>query len=94
MIRNGESLITIAAANVRPKSFQQNVDGYTGTRDTYLDGEFSSDEFDLSPVIRVDQVAGEAFDESPVVRPQQGLLQFRDLFGDAIDQIPARFNDL
>ena len=35
---NGEALITIADANVSIATFQQNVNGYTGTQDGYIDG--------------------------------------------------------
>jgi hypothetical protein len=81
---NGEATITIKDANVSVATFQNGVNGYTGTTDAYLDGEFSGEKFGQDPVIRVDQAKG-----SPDVRPQQGLLRFADMFGGAVGQVPA-----
>ena len=38
---NGEATITIVDANVSMATFQNGVNGYTGTTDAYLDGEFT-----------------------------------------------------
>ncbi len=85
---NGESVVTIADANVSIATFQEGVDGYTGTEDAYLDGENIGLKFGQDPVIRVDQVKGEGEDVAAVVRPQQGLIKFDDIFGNAVGQIP------
>ena len=79
----GEATITIVDANVSRATFQNGVDGYTGTSDAYLDGELVSDQFGQDPVIRVDQSKG-----TNVSRPQQGLLRFDDMFGNALNQVP------
>ena len=86
---NGESVITIADANVSIATFQDGVDGYDGTSDAYLDGESLTLRFGQDPVVRVDQVKGEGEDVPPVVRPQQGLIRFDDMFGDQVNQVPA-----
>ncbi len=86
---NGEAVVTIADANVQIKTFQNGVDGYTGTFDAYLDGEQINSKFGQDPVIRVDQVKGEGETMPPVVRPQQGLIRFDNMFGNAINQVPA-----
>ena len=52
---NGEATVTIVDANVSIATFQNGVNGYTGTSDAYLDGELSFDKFGQDPVIRVDQ---------------------------------------
>jgi Calx-beta domain len=84
---NGEALITIVDANVLTKSFENGVDGYFGTTDGYIDGELITDKFGQDPVVRVDQVKGEG-EPGSSVRPQQGLLRFDSLFGNAANQVP------
>ena len=59
-----------------------------------LTGESIFDKFGQDPVIRVDQVKGEGEDVATVVRPQQGLLKFEDIFGDAANQVPADLKSL
>ena len=86
---NGEATVTVADANVSIATFQQNVNGYAGTQDGYIDGEAIFTKFGQDPVIRVDQVKGEGEDVATVVRPQQGLLKFEDIFGNAANQVPA-----
>ena len=86
---NGTSVVTIADANVEIATFQNDVNGYSGTVDTYLDGELITDEFGFDTVVRVDQVKGEGEDTPPAVRPQQGLLRFDDVFGAGLNQVPA-----
>jgi hypothetical protein len=81
---NGEATITITDANVSIATFQNGVNGYTGTSDAYLDGEFVLDTFGQDPVIRVDQAKG-----TTGVRPQQGLIKFDDMFGAGINQVPT-----
>jgi hypothetical protein len=80
---NGEATITITDANVSLAVFQNGVDGYTGTKDAYIDGEFTTDFFGQDPVIRVDQAKG-----TSVGPPQQGLIRFDDMFGAAMGQVP------
>jgi hypothetical protein len=79
---NGEATVTIKDANVSVATFQNGVNGYMGTSDAYLDGEFVGEKFGQDPVIRVDQAKGAD------VRPQQGLIRFADMFGDALNQVP------
>ncbi len=81
---NGEATITIKDANVSVKTFQNGVNGYTGTIDAYLDGELTADLFGQEQVVRVDHVKG-----ATVVRPQQALLKFDQLFGNALSQVPV-----
>ena len=80
---NGEATVTITDANVSLAKFQNGVNGYFGTTDAYLDGEFTTDFFGQDPVIRVDQAKG-----TTVGPPQQGLLRFDDMFGAALGQVP------
>ena len=56
--QDGEAIVTIADANVSVATFQNGVNGYTGTTDAYLDGQFTLDKFGQDPVIRVDQAQG------------------------------------
>ena len=86
---NGLATVTIADANVEIATFQNDVNGYSGTADTYLDGELITDEFGFDTVVRVDQVKGEGEDTPPAVRPQQGLLRFDDVFGAGLNQVPV-----
>jgi hypothetical protein len=81
---NGEATITIRDANVSIATFQNGVDGYVGTTDAYLDGQFIVDKFGQDPIVRVDQSKG-----ASVGPPQQGLIRFADLFGGAAGQIPS-----
>ncbi|HYO25666.1 MAG TPA: DNRLRE domain-containing protein, partial [Lacipirellulaceae bacterium] len=80
---NGEATITITDANVSLAVFQNGVNGYSGTKDAYLDGEFTTDFFGQDPVIRVDQAKG-----ASVGAPQQGLIRFDEMFGGALGQVP------
>ena len=85
---NGEAIVTIEDANVLTQSFQNGTNGYTGTKDAFLDGELIFDKLGQEGVIRVDQVKGEGEQAAAVVRPQQGLIRFDDMFGNGADQIP------
>lgn len=85
---NGEAVVKIVDANVLTKTFQNGRDGYSGTKDGYIDGELITDKFGQDPVVRVDQVKGEGADALAVVRPQQGMLRFDNMFGSALNQIP------
>jgi hypothetical protein len=78
---NGEATITIVDANVSVATFQNGVNGYSGTTDAYLDGEFVNDTFGQDSIVRVDQA-------NAAVRPQQGLLRFDSMFGAALGQVP------
>jgi hypothetical protein len=80
---NGEAEITIVDANVSLATFQDGVNGYDGTSDGYIDGEFVFDQFGQDPVVRVDQAKG-----TTDVRPQQGLLRFDSMFGNGLGQVP------
>ena len=83
---NGEATVTIVDANVSVATFQNGVNGYSGTSDAYLDGQFLLDTLGQGPVVRVDQATTTG---SGAVRPQQGLLKFDDLFGAAANQVPS-----
>ncbi len=80
---NGEATITIVDANVSVATFQNGLNGYTGTKDAYLDGEFTLDKFGQDPVIRVDQAKG-----TSIGPPQQALIRFDEMFGAALGQVP------
>jgi hypothetical protein len=80
---NGEATVTITDANVSLAVFQNGVNDYMGTKDAYIDGEFTTDFFGQDPVIRVDQAKG-----TSVGPPQQGLIRFDDMFGAAMGQVP------
>ncbi|HEY6565273.1 MAG TPA: DNRLRE domain-containing protein, partial [Pirellulaceae bacterium] len=81
-------MVTIVDANVLTKTFRNGLNGYSGTIDGYIDGELIFDKFGQDPVVRVDQVKGGAGDPIAAVRPQQGLLRFDAMFGNAMNQIP------
>lgn len=85
---NGEATVVIVDGNVTTARFQNGVNGYFGTQDATLDGEFTFDTFGQDTVVRVDQVKGEGEDVPVDVRPQQGLIRFDNLFGDGAGQIP------
>lgn len=88
-VNNGEAVVTIADANVSIATFQNgDGNGYNGTSDATLDGEFVFDKFGQGSVVRVDQVKGEGEDTPENVRPQQGLIKFDNLFGDGPGQVP------
>ncbi len=86
---NGVADVTIADANVQIATFQNGVNDYTGTQDTYLDGELQFNRFGGSTIVRVDQEKGEGEGAITSVRPQQAMLRFDNLFGDALGQVPA-----
>lgn len=86
---NGVADVTIADANVQIATFQNGVNGYAGTQDTYLDGELQFNRFGGSSIVRVDQEKGEGEGAITSVRPQQAMLRFDDLFGGALGQVPA-----
>ncbi len=87
-VANGEAVVTIVDADVLTKTFQNGVNGYFGTSDAYLDGEFIFDKFGQESVVRVDQVKGEGEQTAATVRPQQGLIRFDEMFGNALNQVP------
>ncbi len=82
---NGEATVTIKDANVSLATFQDEVNGYEGTSDAYIDGDgiFASQKLGQDPVVRVDQAKG----DDP--RPQQGLIRFDDIFGSTLGQVPV-----
>jgi len=65
-------------------SFQQGVNGYTGTVDTFLSEDLPDADNSIAEELGVD--ADEPSDSSKVT---QVLLRFEDIFGEAADQIPT-----
>jgi hypothetical protein len=78
-----EPVVEVPIAGLQTLSFQQNVAGYSGTVDTYLQqnspGANNSSEPELN--IDGDDPGGSGLDV-------QALLRFEDIFGDAAGQIP------
>jgi diacylglycerol kinase family enzyme len=76
-------LLTVEIDTSIPQTavFQQGVNGYAGTLDTYVRGSAATSEFSTSPSITVDaENSG---------KPVHGLLRFDNLFGSGPGQIPA-----
>jgi hypothetical protein len=74
----------IAKEDTTTKTFQQGVDGYAGTVDTYLHQNTPGTAFGSSTTLRVDND-----DPSATGLDIQGLLRFEDLFGSGAGQIPT-----
>ena len=66
-------------------SFQQGVDGYTGTVDTFLQEHVDNDDTDNSAV---DELNVDGDDPGGSFNDAQGLLPFEDIFGAGAGQIP------
>ena len=77
---SGGTMTSSSTATIRvgAVSFQEGVDGYTGTTDTHLDGSDPTASFGSSTEVKVDYSLPE--------RP--GLIKFSNLFGSSVDQIP------
>ena len=87
----GSATVTIVDANVTVANFQQGASGYTGTADTYLDGDLRDLAFGQGEEMVVDLQKGEGEPSLAglATRPQQALLRFGDLFGSGPGQVPA-----
>lgn len=88
LIVGGAATITINDADVQVAKFQQGVNGYAGTKDTYLDASDPSFFFSFDESITVDDAQGEGETVGADIRPQQGLVRFDDIFGSALGQVP------
>lgn len=91
LITGAFDTVTINDANVSVATFQNGENGYSGTTDTFVDGEqiFSQQGFNTRVI--VDDAAGNpdfGGAEGADIRPQQGLLRFEDLFGAGTGQVP------
>jgi len=84
----GAATVTINDANVQIAKFQQGVNGYSGTTDTYLDASAPNFFFSLDETLTVDDAHGEGEVVGADIRPQQVLLKFDDIYGDALGQVP------
>ncbi|MCA9258736.1 MAG: hypothetical protein KDA61_06035, partial [Planctomycetales bacterium] len=92
LITNDLATVVVNDANVSVAKFQQGVNSYAGTTDTYLDASQPNFFFGFAENIIVDDQVGEGEASDPAgadVRPLQGLLRFEDLFGSGVDQVPA-----
>ncbi len=69
-----------AVASADMLTFQQGVDGYTGTRDTELKASEPDAPQGSNPTISIDASDGG--------KPNHGLLAFNQIFGDGPNQIP------
>lgn len=87
LITTATAIVTIQDADVNVQTFQNGVDGYTGTRDTYLDSRSPIDPSGFNASVVVSQEI-EAAATAIASRPAQGLLRFDDLFGAAGNQVP------
>lgn len=66
-------------------TFQEGINRYAGTQDTYLHGADPSTSFGDAPTVLVDSSDGVLF-----AAPVHGLLRFEGIIGNAADQIPPR----
>jgi hypothetical protein len=80
--------ITINDVDVLSKTFQDGANGYTGTKDTYLNStqEFVNDAFGFAPNVLTDDQVGSLTGAD--ARPAEGLIRFDDVFGASLSQIP------
>ena len=85
------AVVTINDADVEFATFQENVGGYTSTIDTYIDASQPNSFFLLAETITVDNShgEGEGAPSGADIRPQQGLIQFENIFGNGPGQVPA-----
>jgi Calx-beta domain len=81
--------VTINDVDVLTKTFQDDVNGYEGTADTYLNStqEFVNDAFGFASNVLADDQVGSLTGSD--ARPSQGLIRFDDLFGAAANQVPV-----
>jgi hypothetical protein len=75
------AVVTIVINDSFGVRFQQDVDDYTGTVDTFVQGAAGDADNSAAPLLNVDGSDGGA--------PVQALLQFTEIFGNANGQIPA-----
>ncbi len=66
---------------IQTVTFQQNINGYTGTLDTDIRGDAPDRQYSTAKSVRVDG--------RNITYPVHGLLEFGDLFGSGSSQIPV-----
>ncbi|TWU27446.1 Calx-beta domain-containing protein [Bythopirellula polymerisocia] len=90
LIVGSPAVVTINDADVEAAKFQQNVNGFNSTVDTYIDASLPNSFFLLAETITADNAAGEGegAPEGADIRPQQGLIRFDNIFGNAPGQVP------
>ncbi|MDA0657448.1 MAG: DNRLRE domain-containing protein [Planctomycetota bacterium] len=88
LITSGVTVVTIVDGDVLVRSFQDDVDGYQGTKDTYLDSSLPDLEFGFASSVIADEERGEVDLQNGDARPVQGLIRFDDMFGTGISQVP------
>ena len=92
LITDDVATVTINDADVTVATFQNGINGYAGTIDTFLDGEQPALPVGgIAPRIIVDDAAGNPDFGGATgdnIRPQQGLLRFEDVFGAGLNQVP------
>jgi len=76
----GDFTIDVAHRALVTSTFQQGVDGYAGTQDTYLTGDYANSTYDDWTIAKID-LAGSG-------KHEHTLLQFDSLFGSGTGQIP------
>ncbi|MDX1963425.1 MAG: Calx-beta domain-containing protein [Pirellulales bacterium] len=79
--------VTIVDANVSVQTFQDGVNGYNSTDDVTLNSIQPNDSFGGTTAVSIDEEVGALTGQDS--RPAQGLLKFGNLFGNAINQVPA-----
>lgn len=92
LITGAIATVTINDADVLVATFQNSVNGYTGTTDTTIDGEQTFFNFGFDNRVIIDDAAGNpdfGGAEGADIRPQQGLLKFDNLFGAGASQVPV-----
>ncbi|WP_168205366.1 Calx-beta domain-containing protein [Bythopirellula goksoeyrii] len=92
LITENIATVTINDADVLVATFQDGVNGYFGTDDSYVDGENQFAQLGLDSKVIVDDAAGDpdfGGAEGADIRPQQGLLKFEDVFGAGLGQVPV-----
>jgi hypothetical protein len=89
LIVGGPATVTINDADVQVATFQQgDANGYAGTTDTYLDAADPGFFFSLNESLTVDDAQGEGEVVGADIRPQQGMIRFDNIFGNAMGQVP------
>ncbi len=87
LVTTSTAIVTIQDADVNLRTFQNGVNGYAGTRDSYLDSRSTIDPSGFNASVVIAQEIDEAA-TATASRPSQGLLRFDDLFGAAGNQVP------
>ncbi|MFT5526511.1 MAG: hypothetical protein ACI9HK_004488, partial [Pirellulaceae bacterium] len=75
------AIVTVVVSDSFDVRFQQDVDGYAGTVDTFIQGAAGDANNSAAPQLNVDGSNGGL--------PVQALLQFNEIFGDANGQVPV-----